>query len=301
MPRTPTNLCKFFLFQPVQLQVNYFSLLLKLDFPLLIYRMKKLFFFVIAVSMLAIPVRSFAWGVLGHRVVGGIAESYLTPKTKAALRNLLGNESVAMASTWGDFIKSDRTYDYLSQWHYVNITSGKSQSQFMQYLQADTGTNLYTKLNFIVSQLKSKRLPKDKQVFYLKLLIHLVGDAHQPMHMGRPEDKGGNDVRLTWFGQPTNLHRVWDEQLVESQQLSYTEHIAAINFPTMRQRETWMRQPIKEWLYESYQAAQRLYSEIKPDEKLRYDYNYRNVTLMNEQLLKGGVRLAGVLNDIFGK
>lgn len=263
--------------------------------------MRKVFFIVTALVLVSLPTRSFAWGVLGHRVIGGIAETYLAPKAKAALKHLLGNESIAMASTWADFIKSDRSYDYLGHWHYANISSGKSQLEFTQYLQKDTSTNLYTKLNFIVGELKSKNLQKEQQVFYLKLLIHLVGDAHQPMHMGRPEDKGGNDIRLTWFGQPTNLHRVWDEHLVEFQQLSYTEHIAAINFTTPTQRKEWMRQPISDWLYESYQDAQKIYSEINVQDKLRYDYNYRNVTLMNENLLKGGVRLAGLLNDIFGK
>jgi hypothetical protein len=263
--------------------------------------MKKVFFLITTLLLLSVPMRSLAWGVLGHRVIGGIAEAYLTAKTKAAIKNLLGNETIAMASTFGDFIKSDRTYDYLGPWHYVNVGSGKTQPEFMQYLQTDTATDLYTKLNFITGELKSKKLPKDKQVFYLKLLLHLVGDAHQPMHMGRPEDKGGNDVRLSWFGQPTNLHRVWDEHMVEFQQLSYTEHVAAINFPTPGQKAKWMDQPVEEWLYESYQVAQKLYSEIRADDRLRYDYNYRNVTIMNDQLLKGGVRLAGLLNDIFGR
>lgn len=259
--------------------------------------MKKLFSVIITVALL--PLSSYAWGVLGHRVIGGIAEHYLTPKARIAVKNLLGNETLAMASNWADFIKSDRSFDYLGPWHYVNVSSGKTYNEFMQYLQRDTAINLYTKLNFLVAELKSKKLTKDKQVFYLKLLIHLVGDAHQPMHMGRPEDRGGNGIRLFWFNQPTNLHRIWDEQIVEFQQLSYTEHVAAINFTTQTQRTEWMKQPLKEWLYESYQAAQKLYSGVKADDKLWYDYNFKHVELMNQQLLKGGVRLAGVLNEIF--
>ncbi|MBL7699381.1 MAG: S1/P1 nuclease [Chitinophagaceae bacterium] len=248
-----------------------------------------------------VPLNTFGWGMLGHRVVGGIAEHHLNPKARAAIKRILGNESLAMAASWADFIKSDRSYDYLGPWHYINVSSGKSYSQFMQYLQDDTATDLFTKLNLVISELKSGKLSKEKQVFYLKLLVHLVGDAHQPMHMGRPEDKGGNDIRVSWFGRPTNLHRVWDEHLVEFQQLSYTEHIAAINFTTVAQRDKWMRQPVKEWLYESYAAAQKIYSGVKMDDKLWYDYNFQFVGLMNEQLLKGGVRLAGLLNNIFGK
>ena len=263
--------------------------------------MKKRVSVLLASIILIFPAYLFAWGALGHRVTGGIAEHYLSAKAKAALKNLLGNESLALATTWADFIKSDRSYDYIGSWHYINISRGKTQAEVMQFLKNDTGEDLYTKTNFLIRELKSKKLPKDKQVFYLKLLIHFVGDAHQPMHMGQPEDRGGNNIKLYWFGEPTNLHRVWDEHLIEFQQLSYTEHVAAINFVSPAQKEKWQRQPLSEWIYESYQVAQKLYLDVKPEDKLTYSYNYYHLNILNQQLLKGGVRLAGLLNDIFGK
>jgi S1/P1 Nuclease len=272
-----------------------------MDYQLLFYRMKMRFCLLLLLTILLAPGRLMAWGVLGHRVTGGIAQLYLSNKAKAAIKSLLGNESLAMASNWADFIKSDRTYDYLSAWHYINIGSGKTQAEVMQILKKDTGTNLYAKINFLIRELKSGKLVKDKQVFYLKLLIHFVGDAHQPMHTGRPEDRGGNSIKLYWFGAPTNLHRVWDEHLIEFQQLSYSEHVAAINFPSPVQREKWQRQTVSEWIYESYQISQKLYSDVKPEDRLTYGYNYKNADIMNQQLLKGGIRLAAVLNDIFGK
>ena len=262
--------------------------------------MKKSVFFGLF-AILIFPSNVFAWGMLGHRVTGQIAEHYLNIKAKAEIRKLLGNESLAMAANWADFIKSDRTYDYLGPWHYVNIRSGMSKEEVIRFLKGDTGVNLYAKLNFIITELKSRKLARDKQAFYLKLLIHLIGDAHQPMHMGQPEDRGGNGIKLYWFGAPTNLHRVWDEQLMDFQQLSYTEHAAAINFVTPAQKNIWMKQPLTEWIYESYQIAQKLYTEVKPEDKLLYNYNFHHVSVMNQQLLKGGVRLAAVLNDIFGK
>jgi hypothetical protein len=252
------------------------------------------------VALMIFPVNVFAWGMLGHRVTGGIAEHYLSAKAKAGIRKLLGNESLAMAANWADFIKSDHSYDYLGSWHYININPGLSRQQVMKLLKEDTGADLYTKLNFLIRELKSGRLARDKQLFYLKLLIHFVGDAHQPMHMGQPGDRGGNNIKLYWFGEPTNLHRVWDEQLIEFQQLSYTEHVAAINFVTTAQRNEWMKQPPAEWIIESYEIARTLYAEVKPADKLMYSYNFGHVNIMNQQLLKGGVRLAGVLNDIFG-
>lgn len=271
-----------------------------MDFQLLIYHMKVLISMWLAVLFI-FPLRVSAWGVLGHRVTGGVAEHYLNLKARAELKRLLGNETLAMATNWADFIKSDKAYDYLGPWHYFNIPGRRSQADLMHYLKNDTGNNLYAKTTFLIKELKAKKLPKDKQLFYLRLLIHFVGDAHQPMHMGQPEDRGGNNIKLYWFGQPTNLHRIWDEHLIEFQQLSYTEHVASINFVTPAQKEKWQKQPISEWIYESYQVAQKLYTEIRPEEKLTYNYNYQHVNILNQQLLKGGVRLAGVLNDIFGR
>lgn len=250
--------------------------------------------------LLSLPFSSFAWGMLGHRVVGGIAEHYLTPRARAEIKKLLGNESVAMTGNWADFIRSDRKYGYLGPWHYINLPTGMNQSELDRYLKNDTATDLYVKINMLVKQLKSKKLSRDQQIFYLKLLIHFVGDAHQPMHTGRSGDRGGNGIKVYWFNAPTNLHRVWDEHLVEYQQLSYTEHVAAINFASPVQIKTWQQDPVNRWIWESYQVAEKLYADIKPEERLSYSYNYRYVNTMNQQLLKAGIRLSGVLNSIFG-
>ena len=88
---------------------------------------------------LILPANVFAWGMLGHRVTGGIAEHYLNAKAKAAIKKLLGNESLAMAANWADFIKSDRSYDYLGPWHYVNINTGLSKPQVLKLLKEEIG------------------------------------------------------------------------------------------------------------------------------------------------------------------
>lgn len=250
---------------------------------------------------LYLPLQSMAWGMLGHRIVGEIAESYLSSKAKREVGKILGTESVAMASNWADFIKSDPNYNYLNSWHYINFKEGLSRDAFDVFLKQDTVTNAYTKLDFLVQELKKEQLPADKKKFYLRLVIHMVGDMHQPMHAGRQEDLGGNRIRVTWFNEASNLHRVWDEQLIGYQQLSYTEYVKAINHTTKKQNKVWQKQPVSEWLYESYVISNHLYSEItQPDQKLSYEYNFRHVLTLNEQLLKGGVRLAGLLNEIFG-
>ncbi len=247
-----------------------------------------------------LPLQSMAWGQLGHRVVGQIAEQYLTSSTKKKIKEILGNESLAMSSTWADFIKSDTAYKYLYGWHFVTFDSGINYQQMQDFLAHDTIIDAYTKLNFLTAEMKKKDLPQAQKVMYLRLIVHIVGDMHQPFHACAEGTRGGNSVRVMWFNEASNLHRVWDEHLIEYQQLSYTELTNTINFTTKEQRSRLQAQPVSEWLFESFTLSSRLLSEIKqPNQKLGYDYNFLHVQTMNDQLLKGGIRLAGLLNDLF--
>ena len=168
------------------------------------------------------------------------------------------------------------------------------------YLANDTAVDAYTKVNWLVAQLKNKDLAQQNKLMYLRLLIHIVGDIHQPLHTGRPDDRGGNGIRLSWFNNPYNLHQVWDDRLIDLQQLSYTEYVSAINHSTKEQRKEWQAEPVNEWIWQSYQLAEKIYTDVKPDDKLGYPYNFKNIANVNQQLLKGGVHLAGLLNEIFG-
>jgi hypothetical protein len=245
--------------------------------------------------------QSPSWSQIGHRVVGEIAEKHLTCRAKKRIKRILGNESIAISSNFADFIKSDSAMNYLDPWHYINVKAGMNYTDFAAYLQQDSAVDAFTKINYLIAELKSKQTTMEKKQFYLRLLIHIVGDIHQPMHVGHKEDLGGNKTSVLWFGEATNLHAVWDEKLITFQRLSYTEYTTSINFTDKQQRKAWQQQPMSEWLFESYQIADKLYGAItQPNQKLSYRYNYDNIDILNQQLLKGGVRLAGLLNEIFG-
>ncbi|MBS1532998.1 MAG: S1/P1 nuclease, partial [Bacteroidetes bacterium] len=223
------------------------------------------------------------------------------PKAKAAIRAILGDTSIAIASNWADFIKSDPNYNYLSAWHYIDMDKTYTYSGLQEHLNQDTSVDAYTKLNFLIAELKKKDLSSGKKLLYLRMLIHIVEDVHQPMHVGHTSDKGGNDIKITWMGNPSNLHSVWDSGLIDFQQLSYTEYAATINFTTAAQRAQWQKEPISQWLFESNQIADKLYEEVKPGDTISaFRYNYSHIAIVNRQLVKAGVRLAGVLNAIFG-
>ncbi len=255
---------------------------------------------ILLIALLAyLPVNTMAWGLLGHRVVGEIAESYLNKQTSREIKNILGHESLAMASNWADFIKSEPSYSYLSNWHYINLPAALSAEQLQSSLLKDTVTDAYTKIRFLSAELKNNSLEHDKKVMYLRLLVHLVGDLHQPMHTGRFEDLGGNKVQVTWFGQSSNLHRVWDSDLIDSQELSYTEYARSINFIDKSRLFQLQNEDVNLWVEDSYKVSEKIYANVKSGDKLSYRYIYDYLAIANQQLLKGGVHLAALLNDIF--
>jgi len=255
---------------------------------------------VLAVSMvLYLPFSAAAWSMLGHRIVGQIAENHLSSKARKAIKAILGNESLAMASNWGDFIKSDPAYDYLYNWHFVNLPAGLDKQGVFDFLEKDTAASVYTKVPAMIAILKDKQSSADQKVFAMRMLIHLVGDLNQPMHTARKEDLGGNKIYVTWFGEKSNLHRVWDDELIDYQRLSYMEYVAAIDHPTSAQLVNWKGNSLIDFVYGSYEVCNKIYETTKPEAKLGYKYNFDYVNTLNDQLLKGGICLANILNDLY--
>jgi len=235
------------------------------------------------------------WGQNGHRIVGDIAADYLSPKARRAVDRILGPTSIAIASTWMDRIKANPDYDYTHDWHWVTIPDG------MTYEETEKNPNgdLIKSLRTIISDLKSGDLSKEEEAKKLKMLIHLVGDIHQPLHVGNGKDRGGNSTKVEWFYRNSNLHRVWDSDMIDSRQLSYTEFSDAVNHPTKQQIKTWQDSNVLDWAYESMELRDEVY-DLPKDHQLGYQYQYKNRDILDRQLLKSGVRLAGVLNDIYG-
>jgi len=238
---------------------------------------------------------SYGWGQTGHRVVGSIAEFHLSKKARKNLKKILGNESIAMAGNFMDEIKSDSTFDHYAPWHYCTIPDGKT------YEQAGTPDegDIINAINLFINELKSKDFSSEDEAFALKCLIHLVADIHQPLHVGNGADRGGNDVRVEYFWNNSNLHRVWDTGIINGQNLSYTEYTTWINHATKSEINGWQSDGVLEWAYESKAFRKQVYN-LPENHKINYEYNYNNIDLVNQRLLQAGIRLAKVLNDIYG-
>lgn len=237
----------------------------------------------------------FAWAEIGHRVVGEVAFRNVKHKTIRKINKLVNYESLASLSTFGDDIKSDDRYKKFYAWHYVDFEVGKKYEDCKPNPDGD----LVKAIEFCTQVLKNKNSSNEDKAFYLKLLIHFIGDLHQPLHVGQESDKGGNDIKVKWFGQQSNLHRVWDEDIINKYNMSYTE--LASNLPYKNKEEIAQigKGSIMDWVYESQNLATKVYSTAKIDEGLSYKYQYENLPMVKLQLQKAGYRLAKILDEIF--
>lgn len=240
---------------------------------------------------------AFSWGLTGHRVIGDIAQQHLSKKAKKELRKLIGSESLAWWANWPDFIKSDSTWNHASKWHYVDLPGHMEKENFISELKKLPGENLYTQIQNMVAQLKDKSLPAINRKQALYFLIHLVGDLHQPLHVGRDEDQGGNKIVVYWFDKKTNLHSLWDSMLIDFQQYSYSEYAKLLNIADDDQVKAWQSSSLEDWFYESHVLSDVIYDASPNEAKLSYKYNFQFQKILDEQLLKGGIRLAALLNE----
>ena len=236
-----------------------------------------------------------AWGPTGHRTIGKIAEKHLTKKAKRQINELLKGESLAFVSTYGDEIKSNKKYNDFYTWHYVNMPLDSRYEDSEKNPKGD----LVTGINKCISILKNDTSSLEDKSFYLKMLVHLIGDLHQPMHIGRKEDKGGNTIQVQWFGRGTNLHRVWDSNMIEEWNMSYLELADNAEDLSKLQIKAIQEGTIIDWVHDTHKLSKITYASVEIGENLKYRYSYDHFSTVRKQLQKSGIRLAKLLNDIF--
>lgn len=255
-------------------------------------KMKKLG---ILIWVLVVTVQAYAWGPTGHRAVGLIAEKHLNAKAKKKLKMLLSGHSLAYISTWMDEVRSDSTHEDMSDWHWVTIETGKTYQESIKNPKGDA----IATIERMISELKSGKLSRDKEIEAIKILTHLVGDIHMPLHVGCCDDQGGNKVRVKWFRAETNLHHVWDSNMIDDSKLSFTELTNFIGEPDAASLFKWQKQGVLDWANESMSYRKQVYAI--GDGNLGYKYTFKNWDSVKLRLLQAGIRLAGVLNEIYGK
>ncbi len=249
----------------------------------------------------AIASTLISWGVTGHRTIGRIAQNHLSPQARAAVADLLEGASLADASTYADEIRPQPEYRYTAPWHYINLPLDLTADAFADTVNALSTENVNSALKAMIVDLNDEKLSKEKRAFALKFIVHLVGDLHQPMHVSRAEDQGGNKVQLNFNGKGTNLHSVWDSRLLELQNPNDSVLALQYDYLSRRKIKRLQKDPIMDWLFESYQISSMLYAEVDTmnSRSIGNSYYQKHIPTVEMRVQKAGIRLAGVLNDIF--
>lgn len=252
--------------------------------------------FSVIMGSLAVATLGFAWGAKGHRVVGQIAENHLSDGAKMALMDLMGGESLAESSTWADWIRSDPDMGHTSPWHYVNMPDGVSYEESEKNPAGDA----YSQLVKSVEVLRSEETSKEDKVEAVRWIAHLVGDLHQPLHVGRAEDRGGNDVKGEFFGDSTNAHRIWDSGLIDSTDYSFSELAASIDRRLNVEVEKGPEPEFYRWIEESREYRDIAYEMPEEGYSSSYRYVYEKLWLVEQRLKQAGLRLALTLEYALG-
>jgi hypothetical protein len=257
--------------------------------------MKQVLFLLTFLIVVPLKAENPDWGKTGHRTIADIANQYLKGKTKRKIAKLLDGKSLVLVSTFADEIKSDSKYRAYSVWHYVNKPFDVSYENATKNPNGD----LIVGLEKCIAVLKDETSSKSDKAFHLKMLVHLIGDMHQPMHVGLKEDKGGNTFQVQWFGTGTNMHSLWDSKMINSYAMTYSELTENIPQFSKEKIKALQEGSLVDWINETGKKAEIVYASAKSGENLRNKYLYDYFQLTTEQLQKGGVRLAKILNDIF--
>ena len=268
--------------------------------------MKRFIIPILSIVMLFNLTSAFAWGPTGHDVVASIAEQNLTRKAKRNITKLLEGKSIVYYSSWMDNIQNspywENGYNKTKTWHYANVDKGLTY----QTMTKNPDGDVVTALDFLTKELTENydNLTDSMRVDYVKMIVHLVGDLHCPMHAGRLSDRGGNGTRVSWFRSETSLHSVWDSKMIDSaRKWSYSEWVEQLDRADRKYRKEISEGSYEDWFTETVEGAAQIYHYVESSTErvpeLSYQFVYDFSPMLEEQLMNAGYRLAYVLNTIF--
>lgn len=275
-----------------------------------------------------VPMRALAWDDMAHMVIAQIAYSRLSEPTRRNVEELSRRLSYGKyayrytpitVAVYMDDLRADPVYDYLRAWHYIDkpIYADDSPRNVQKAEEsAATQVNVLTQIKAVTDKLKAGGLQPFEEAQYMAFLIHMVGDAHQPLHCATlysskyPQgDAGGN--RYLIKGDERNLHAYWDSAglLFKSKPLNrplskddieeidkYTRDVMS-TYPVTEQ--DWKDMSVDTWVNESYEEAKFAYSTPE-DRKPSSEYQEETQRRCKIRLAKAGYRLALLLNEIYG-
>lgn len=235
--------------------------------------------------------KAYSWGRDGHRIVALIAKSQVNKEVVLQVNQYLNGMSWEDAACWMDDIKGSAGSEYMKEWHYVNVLKDKT------YVKRKT-LNIHNQLEYYLKILRNHEMFAKATVFEaLKIVFHLVGDVSQPLHCGDAEDRGGTQVNVKFKGRTTNLHKLWDSEIIEDKSIDIWTCSKILLAFSEEEKKNCQNLIISTWINESRSLLKSAY-EITAG---TIDRNYvdKNAELIQKQLVKSGLRLAAILNTNF--
>ncbi len=244
-----------------------------------------------SIILLIIPKHSFSWYQKGHQIISEIALNYLDSTTRVNVQKYLGNTSFEEASIWMDMMRYDYKYNYMNTWHYINIEKD-------EIYNASNDENIINELDKVLQQLKNRKLLSNDEVkMNLLILFHLIGDLHQPLHVGYAMDRGGNSIQVDYLGHATNLHSVWDDEIIQNENISTVDCLNIYNSLTKDQADSIKKINTIDWMMQSRSLLADVYNF--QDSKLDDNYSKKMKAIIEKQLLHAGLRLGAILKSYF--
>ena len=246
-------------------------------------------------------VPAYGWGQEGHRIIAKIAYDHLKGRTRKKVDKIIGERGMIYWANWADEIKSDNIYPHSIKdgWHFQDLNAGMSDSLVADVLThyPVEGGNLFRALDSLEIEIAGEKVLPLNENHILRFIIHLNGDRYCPMHIAHMDDKGGNTVRMKWFGRDTNLHAVWDSKIIESQGYSYTEYAQMIEDEYKDMKREIMNKSDEQLLVDSYHLTEAIYQHMQVWDGNTYRYIYTWRQPMERQLYIAGIRIAKWLNE----
>lgn len=254
---------------------------------------------------LAVASPAMAWGPQGHRVIARVAADRLTPAARAAVRDLLHpGDTLPQIADWADK-EGHEKYPGSAPWHYVNVPIGADH--YDPARDCKQGGCVVEKIKHYRKALADRSASKEARQVALLFLVHFVSDVHQPLHVGDNRDHGGNDTQVQFFGQGTNLHRLWDSDLIHKvggDDRAWSERVERRITP--ESARSWSAVPVEGWADESLRAAKLAYRDpegppapMAGGARLGPAYLKAAEPILVERMARAGVRLADELNAIY--
>jgi hypothetical protein len=252
----------------------------------------------VAFSCATISQAAHGYGAEAHAVVGHVAEQYICPATREWLSELMPGESLAEAGTWADQIRSDPDWDVARPWHYINVPDGVALSAANRRQAGD----VLQALERFRLELGDSSLSRQQRLEAVYFVVHLVADLHQPLHVGRREDLGGNKVDIRVNGRKTSLHYYWDTGVLDGMLGSPAEFGMLLAARNKSYASRWQATGPRSWAVESQAFRPEVYDFDQIDDQgtaeLSPAYQARAQQITRFRLAMAGIRLAGVLNDV---